>query len=176
MRRSRTVIGTTEEARLRPVAHRSATMSPCLPSVHVVERSLDLMGLNECEDSIEEESDTPIPNTVEQVVIDQEEPEVRDREEEVSQQESDSSVHTEEPDNSSQVDGEVGCKEEIWEMGTPETSVDESHSSDCVHKPLKDLIFKTNKEFYDIDSNKVRYKVGLSRRAAMIPSLHKKRE
>lgn len=52
------------------------------------------------------------------------------------------------------------------------TLPNDSLSHENVHKPLKDLIFKTNKELYDMDSNKVRVKVGLSKK---VPSLHPKR-
>lgn len=52
------------------------------------------------------------------------------------------------------------------------TSVNDSLSAKNVHKPLKDLIFKANKEYYDMDSNRVRIKVGLSRK---VPSLHPRR-
>ncbi|CCK71555.1 Hed1p KNAG_0H01420 [Huiozyma naganishii CBS 8797] len=45
-----------------------------------------------------------------------------------------------------------------------------------VHKSLKELIYKTNRELYDVDSNKVQYKAGLSRESGHhIPSLHTKR-
>ena len=53
-----------------------------------------------------------------------------------------------------------------------DTSAGDLSSHEFVHKPLKDLIFKTNKEIYDVDSNRVKYRVGLSKR---VPSLHPKR-
>lgn len=53
-----------------------------------------------------------------------------------------------------------------------DTSVGDLSSHEFVHKPLKDLIFRTNKELYDVDSNRVKYRVGLSKR---VPSLHPKR-
>lgn len=55
---------------------------------------------------------------------------------------------------------------------TFDTSATDSSSHEVVHKPLKDLIFKTNKELYDVDSNIVRYRVGLSKK---VPSLHPNR-
>lgn len=55
---------------------------------------------------------------------------------------------------------------------TLSTLSNDSLSHENVHKPLKDLIFKTNKELYNMDSNKVRIKVGLSKK---VPSLHPKR-
>lgn len=53
-----------------------------------------------------------------------------------------------------------------------DTSVGDLSSHEFVHKPLKDLIFRTNKDIYDVDSNRVKYRVGLSKR---VPSLHPKR-
>lgn len=44
-----------------------------------------------------------------------------------------------------------------------------------VHKPLKDLINKTNRRLYNVDSSKVTYKAGLSKRRAELPSLHPRR-
>ena len=43
------------------------------------------------------------------------------------------------------------------------------------HKSLKDLIFETNRAMYNVDSNKIRYKAGLSRNIRSIPSLHPRR-
>lgn len=45
-----------------------------------------------------------------------------------------------------------------------------------IHKPLKDLIYKTNKEIYNVDSHKVQYKAGLSKKNTLIPSLHPNRQ
>ncbi|CCF58265.1 hypothetical protein KAFR_0E01110 [Kazachstania africana CBS 2517] len=45
----------------------------------------------------------------------------------------------------------------------------------AIHIPLKDLIYRTNKEFYNIDSNKVKFKAGLTKRnKQLLPSLHPK--
>ncbi|CCE65659.1 hypothetical protein TPHA_0M00840 [Tetrapisispora phaffii CBS 4417] len=44
---------------------------------------------------------------------------------------------------------------------------------EIIHRPLKDLINKTNKMIYDVDSNHVQYKAGLSKRCRKIPSLHR---
>lgn len=41
-----------------------------------------------------------------------------------------------------------------------------------VHKPLKELIYRANKDFYNVDSHRVKYKAGLSKNLAYIPSLH----
>lgn len=43
-----------------------------------------------------------------------------------------------------------------------------------VHKPLKDLIHRTNRSYYQVDSNKVRHRVGLSKRTTALPHLHPK--
>ncbi|CCD22747.1 Hed1p NDAI_0A05920 [Naumovozyma dairenensis CBS 421] len=44
-----------------------------------------------------------------------------------------------------------------------------------VHKPLKDLILQTNKLIYDVDSTKITFKVGLSKKQGRnLPSLHKR--
>lgn len=58
----------------------------------------------------------------------------------------------------------------------PESCSSSVNRFEHVHKPLKDLIYKTNKEFYDVDSHKVKYKAGLSKRSAMLPSLHRKKK
>ncbi|QLL34475.1 hypothetical protein HG536_0G03370 [Torulaspora globosa] len=178
MRRSLTTAEAVEEAQLRRVADRAATMSPRIPSVQLVQKSLDRMGLYEREDSMMEQDEASVDDSVERVVIDLERPASKNAEQDENYNErSDGSTYTEkDSEKSSPSDDEANCTEQTWETGTAETSVDDSQLSEWVHKPLKDLIFKTNKRFYDIDSNKVRYKVGLSRRAAMIPSLHRKKE
>lgn len=67
-------------------------------------------------------------------------------------------------------------EEEVSTIMTPETSLDEIPMSDGVHQSLKDLIYRTNKQLYDVDSNKVKYKAGLSRKGLSVPSLHHKKE
>lgn len=185
MRRSLTTVEAAEEVQQRRIANRAATMCPRIPSVQLVERSLDRMGLEECEEcgeSVVEQYEASADDSVERVVIDLERTTSKDAEQEENYKErSDDSTYSERDSGKSSPEAancteEANCTEQIWETGTAETSVDDSQLSEWVHKPLKDLIFKTNKRFYDIDSNKVRYKVGLSRRAAVIPSLHPKRE
>ncbi|QLQ80396.1 hypothetical protein HG537_0D03970 [Torulaspora globosa] len=178
MRRSVTDAEAVEGVQLRRVANRAATMCPRIPSVHFVERSLDRMGLEECDDSVTNQDEVSGDDSVERVVIGLERPVSRDAEQDESYKErSDDSTSSERDSGKSlPSDEEANCTEQIWETGTADTSVDDSQLSEWVHKPLKDLIFKTNKRFYDIDSNKVRYKVGLSRRAAVIPSLHRKKD
>lgn len=44
-----------------------------------------------------------------------------------------------------------------------------------IHRPLRELINKTNKTCYQVDSNKVRYKAGLSKNSSLrVPHLHAK--
>ncbi|GAV46572.1 hypothetical protein ZYGR_0A01640 [Zygosaccharomyces rouxii] len=74
------------------------------------------------------------------------------------------------PSSSSEYEGDL---EDGSYTDTLSTSVNDSLPPENVHKPLKDLIFKANKEAYDVDSNKVRIKVGLSKK---VPSLHPRRK
>ena len=60
----------------------------------------------------------------------------------------------------------------IYEMSTAKNS---DQGKQTAHKSLKDLIFETNRAMYNVDSNKIRYKVGLSRNIRSIPSLHPRR-
>lgn len=73
------------------------------------------------------------------------------------------------PSSSSEYEGDLEDESYTDTLGT---SANDSFPTETVHKPLKDLIFKANKEVYDVDSNKVRMKVGLSKR---VPSLHPRR-
>ena len=57
----------------------------------------------------------------------------------------------------------------------PETSQNTTYTSNSyanIHKPLKELIYQTNRKLYDVDSRKVQYRAGLSKAAIGIPSLH----
>lgn len=235
MKRSQTTAEGIEEVQLRPVGNRAVTMSGWIPSIQLVERGLNRMGIAECAESVNRDEEGSVPDGG-KMIIDLETPVYEnaagDRQETSElptcsedcafSQKSESrevSMHANNPGGSQvsvgsqdpagsedhpcsadqippedpvcfeeptrfekdsekalQFDGETSCTEEVWETGSAETSLDESQSSDWVHKPLKDLIFKTNKRFYDIDSNKVRYKAGLSRRASMIPSLHRRKD
>lgn len=77
------------------------------------------------------------------------------------------------PSSSSEYEGDLEEESCADAFDTFDTSANDSLPSEHVHKPLKDLIFKANKEFYDVDSNKVRMKVGLSKK---VPSLHPRRK
>lgn len=72
-------------------------------------------------------------------------------------------------------DHQSGGEENTWVPETPETSLDEVSLPEAVHKSLKDLIYKTNRNLYDVDSNKVKYKAGLSRKGLAVPSLHRRK-
>ena len=60
----------------------------------------------------------------------------------------------------------------IYEISTAKNLV---QGKQTTHKSLKDLIFETNRAMYNVDSNKIRYKAGLSRNIRSIPSLHPRR-
>lgn len=75
------------------------------------------------------------------------------------------------PDSTITNDHEQECETECNSANTSMNS-----SFEYVHKPLKDLIYKTNKNIYDVDSRKVKYKAGLSKRNNILPSLHRNRK
>lgn len=55
------------------------------------------------------------------------------------------------------------------------TDVPCSASTTSIHRPLRELINKTNKTCYQVDSSKVRYKAGLSKNTSLrVPHLHAK--
>lgn len=157
----------------RPLIKRAITVfqSPC---IRVVGRSLDRMSLSDSEvptlEGHNEDADEnkPILSDV-ATSCDQESREERD-DSLVSSQHSYTEIEQNQND-----EGMETKEEKISEDTSFETSTDHIPSVDCVHKSLKDLIYKTNKELYQIDSNKVRYKAGLSRKGAIIPSLHQKK-
>ncbi|SMN20308.1 hypothetical protein, no similarity [Maudiozyma saulgeensis] len=44
-----------------------------------------------------------------------------------------------------------------------------------IHKPLKQLIYQTNRSLYNVDSSRVQHRAGLSKSAIGLPSLHPNR-
>lgn len=150
MRRSLTtyVAEGADETECRPLARRAATAS-AICAVSVVEVGLGMIDLEEATKT----SDL--------------EPKSYDAGNDESGEQCPEEVMTETQ--------HIGDEGDVWNLETPETSLDEVAVPESVHKPLKDLIYQTNKRFYDVDSNKVRYKAGLSRKGLAVPSLHHKK-
>lgn len=72
--------------------------------------------------------------------------------------------------NNTLEDVEINQSSLIGEFPTPRVSLNEIP---VVHRPLKDLINKTYKDFYNTDGNKIHIKAGLSKRTvSSLPSLH----
>lgn len=152
----------TDEEERRPLARRAATAS-AICAVGVVEVGLGMIQLEEVGE-VSEFSQLEYQTEAH--------PETRPN----SQRESSLEVEAV-PDTSVEEihDHQSGGGENAWVPETPETSLDEVSLPEGVHKSLKDLIHKTNKNLYDVDSNKVKYKAGLSRKGLAVPSLHRRK-
>lgn len=197
MRRSATTFQAVE-AKQPFVSRRSATLL-VVPSIHVVEKCLDQLALNSVKlESGEEMTSTTDDSELVDAVIEerenQENVEAGSKDEYDQEQEECVQQHDElnrelganeklkreeEDDVNQDAEQEDDEKKEEEEEGAgitmPNTLISDTVSSCRIHKSLKDLIFKTNKEIYAVDSNKVKYKVGLSKRGSSLPSLHPKK-
>lgn len=193
MRRSVTTFQAVE-AKQPLLGRRSATVLVA-PSINVVEKSLDQLALN----SVKVGSDAEMTSTaygcdLADAAIEEEENHegLQGRSEDESDREYHESnkLYHESDQEHDEFAQELAANEEEKrerksddeqegegkkENSTTGTLRSDTVSSCHVHKSLKDLIFKTNKEFYAVDSNKVRYKVGLSKRGSSLPSLHPKK-
>lgn len=189
MRRSVTTFQAVEAK--QPLSRRSAT-ALVAPSINIVEKCLDQLALNSMKvGSDEEMTSTAYGCDLVDAAIKEEEN--HEGSEGRSEDESDQVYHgsdqehdefaeeleaNEKEKREKESDDEQeseGKKEKGPENATTGTLRSDTVSSCHVHKSLKDLIFKTNKEIYAVDSNKVKYKVGLSKRGSSLPSLHPKK-
>ncbi|CAB4253144.1 hypothetical protein, no similarity [Maudiozyma barnettii] len=73
-------------------------------------------------------------------------------------------------------------EETTQELTEQKTSEDKPDSHDLsinhhklIHKPLKQLIYQTNRNLYNVDSSRVQHRAGLSKSMIGIPSLHPNR-
>lgn len=80
------------------------------------------------------------------------------------------------PNGGAYLDAKKGVREQDQYQGAPSKELDRlqpppsmKKSPPRKKKSLKDLIYETNKTFYQVDSNKVKYKVGLSKKQ-LLPS------
>ncbi|EDO19267.1 hypothetical protein Kpol_1036p9 [Vanderwaltozyma polyspora DSM 70294] len=65
--------------------------------------------------------------------------------------------------------------DETEEQNKTMHSEDQHEDYTQVHKSLKELIDKTNRSLYNVDSRIVTYKAGLSKKCSLLPSLHPNR-